>query len=110
MIKTLRDEEADDIQHRDRCQAQMNQNGNAISDLEHTKDMTQKELDRLADEEGDLKGKISALEEQIAATKADMEELLEFRNKDSKAFIAALQTDQDAINIIGKAIGFLSKF
>jgi len=110
MIKMLREEEQDDIQHKDRCEMQMNKNANDIGDLEHTKEMTQKELDRMADEETALKEKVTELEGQISATKADKEELLEFRNKENADFVKALKTDSDAVQLIEKAIVFLGEF
>jgi hypothetical protein len=110
MIKMLREEEQDDIQHKDRCEMQMNKNANDISDLEHTKEMTQKELERMGDEETALKEKVTELEGQISATKADKEQLLEFRNKESADFVKALKTDSDAVQLIEKAIVFLGEF
>jgi len=110
MIAILRGEEADDIKHRDRCQANTNANNNAIEDLEHYKEKTEKELERLADEETAKKAKITELENQITATKGDMEELLEMRNKGSGDFVKALKSDTDAIALIEQAIISLSGF
>lgn len=110
MIALLRKEEAEDIAHRDRCEASQNKNANDADDLEHAMSKADDDLVRLGDTEGELKATIKSLKESIGSTKSDMEQLLDMRNKESKAFVKALKDDADAVALIGKAIVSLSQY
>jgi septal ring factor EnvC (AmiA/AmiB activator) len=110
MIAVLRKEEAEDIAHRDRCQNSQGKNSNDMADLEHDIEKAGEELERMGDEEEELKATIKSLEEQIAESKTNLEELLSMRNEESERFKQALKDDQDAVNIIAKAIVAISKF
>jgi peptidoglycan hydrolase CwlO-like protein len=89
MMEVLRAEEQDDIKHRDRCQRSENKNGNEMEDLNNAIEKKGASIDRMKDEAGATKEKIAELEAQMKATEADMDELLELRNKDSADFKAA---------------------
>jgi len=110
MIALLRTEEAEDVAHRDRCESSQNKNANDMDDLGHDINKANNELLRLGDSEVELQSTIDSLEESIGNTKSDMEELLEMRNEESKAFIQALKDDADAVALIEKAIVSLSQF
>jgi len=110
MIALLRTEEAEDIAHRDRCEASQNKNGNDMSDLDHDIDKAGDQLGRLGDTENELKATIKSLEEEMATTKSDMEELLSMRNDESAAFKKALKDDADAVALIEQAIVSLTQF
>jgi len=110
MIALLRKEEAEDIAHRDRCESSQNKNANDADDLEHAMSKADDDLVRLGDTEGELKATIKSLKESIGSTKSDMEQLLDMRNKESKAFVKALKDDADAVALIAKAIVSLSQY
>lgn len=110
MIALLRTEEAEDIAHRDRCESSQNKNGNDMSDLDHDIDKAGDQLGRLGDTENELKATIKSLEEEMATTKSDMEELLSMRNDESAAFKKALKDDADAVALIEQAIVSLTQF
>merc|ERR1719498_1946523 len=104
MIALLRKEEQDDIAHRDRCENAQNANANEMDDLKHEIKKTEDALKRMGNTKRELEGEISGLETEIKATKKDMKELLDMRNKDVKAFRQALKDDADAITLLKQAI------
>jgi hypothetical protein len=110
MVALLREEEASDIEHRDRCQAQENANQNAMSDLDHEIEKTGESLGRMEDEEKELETKIETLEASIEETKTEMKELLDERNEEAAQFKTALKDDVDAVDLLDKAIVSLSAF
>jgi len=110
MIALLRKEEAEDIDHRDRCESSQNKNANDADDLEHSMGKAADDLTRLGDTESELKATIKSLKESIGSTKSDMEQLLDMRNKESKAHVKALKDDADAVALIEKAIVSLSQY
>jgi len=110
MVALLRAEEASDIEHRDRCQAQENANQNAMGDLDHDIEKTGESLGRMADEEKELQTQIETLEASIEETKTEMKELLDNRNEENAQFKQALKDDVDAVDLLDKAIVALSKF
>lgn len=110
MIALLRKEEAEDIAHRDRCESSQNKNANDADDLAHSMKKADDDLVRLGDTESELKATIKSLKESLASTKGDMEQLLDMRNKESKAHVKALKDDADAVALIEKAIVSLSQY
>jgi chromosome segregation ATPase len=110
MIASLRKEEAEDIEHRDRCQAAQNKNGNDAADLDSDIAKAGDKLTRLSDKEDELKATISSLEDELAKTKGDMEELLEMRNEEVATFRKALKDDADAVKLIDMAIVSISSY
>jgi len=110
MMTLLRTEEQDDIKHRDRCENAQNANSNEMADLKESIKKTKDSLGRMAREKKDLEGDVKNLEGEIKATTDDMDELLKFRNKESKDFIKALKDDTDAVALMKQAIVALSKF
>jgi chromosome segregation ATPase len=110
MMEVLRAEEQDDIKHRDRCQRSENKNGNEMEDLNSAIEKKGASIDRMKDEAGATKEKIAELEAQMKATEADMDELLELRNKDSADFKRQLKDDADSVKLLEEAIIALSKF
>jgi hypothetical protein len=110
MIALLRKEEAEDIAHRDRCEGSQNKNANDAADLDHDISKAGDQIQRLNDNENDLKATITSLQGSIDQSNSDMKELLEMRNAESKAFKKALKDDADAVALIAKAIVSLSQF
>jgi len=110
MIADLRKEEEEDIAHRDRCQTARNKNANDKEDLNHKIETTDAEIEKLQTAEMDLKRQITNLEETVAATTAEMEEMLKLRNKAEKEFKAALLADTQAVDLLSAALVALTKF
>jgi hypothetical protein len=110
MIGMMRKEEAEDIQHRDRCETKQNANQNAQDDISSGITKVKASLLRMGNTEGELKANLKTIQDEIAATKKAMDELLEMRNKESGEFTQALKDDANAIQLISEAIAVLSKF
>jgi phage shock protein A len=110
MIALLREEEASDIEHRDRCQAQETANQNAMGDLDHEIEKTGESIGRMEDEEKSLQTEVETLEASIEETKTEMKELLDNRNEEEDQFKKALKDDVDAVDLLDKAITSLSAF
>jgi len=110
MITVLREEEADDIAHKDRCERAENKNANDMADLAHEMKKSGDALGRMGDKKSDLETAIKTLETDIADTKDDMTELLEMRNDAVAEFKQAMKDDALAIGLLEKAIEALSGF
>lgn len=110
LISELREEEKEDIAHKDRCQGAQNKNKNDIEDLEYKIEKASKEIERL---EGEAQGKSNKIEEiskEIDTTKEDMTNLKDMRNKEHEEFLEAIDADKKAITAIDEAIVTLTKF
>jgi hypothetical protein len=110
MIALLRKEDAMDIEHRDRCQNAENANKNNKEDLEGDVAKAESSLKVMEGEEKELGSAISDLEKEIAESKKNKEELLKLRNKEESDFKKALLVDQQAVELITKAIESMKSF
>lgn len=110
MIRDLREEEQDDIVHRDLCENQQNANGNELADIGSAIEKTEAALKRMENTKKNLGDEISQLEKDIAATKKEQAELLKLRNSEVGEFRQALKDDADAIELMKQAIVTLEKF
>jgi len=110
MIALLRKEEQEDIQHRDRCENSENANKNDIEDVDGAIEKSDESLERMGNTEEDLKKHLLDVEGQINATKSDMQDMLDQRNKDHAEFVYALKMDSDAIGLIEMAVAKISKY
>lgn len=110
LIQIMRDEEAEDIAHRDRCEAQQNDNKNKIEDLNHAIERTDTTISQLEDKESELKDKIKTIEEAMNATKEDIDELKTSRNEEHEAFLGSVKADTDAVALLEEALRTLRKY
>jgi hypothetical protein len=110
MIALLRKEEQDDIEHRDRCQAGTNKNNNDLEDLSHDIEKAEETLGILKNKQKETQQELKAILSEIEATKKAMEDRLEMRNEERKAFEQALLDDTKAVESIGLAIASLESF
>merc|ERR1719265_328921 len=110
MINTLREEEKDDIAHRDRCEDKHNANKNSKEDAEHAKSKAAAEIKRLEQAILDKQADVKQIEEDMAKTKTTMEEMTTQRNKETDEFKKAMKADQDSIELLQKAQDELGKF
>jgi len=110
MIERIREEEAEDIAHRDRCQNAEGKNKNDMEDVKAAQEETKEKIGRLKDKEKEIKGKIDDLETEIEDTEKKMEERLKLRNGEREDFEEALKVDQEAIDSLNQAITALMRF
>merc|ERR1719428_2512833 len=110
MIALLRKEEQDDIEHRDRCQAGTNKNNNDLEDLSHDIEKAEETLGILKNKQKETQQELKAILSEIESTKKAMEDRLEMRNEERKAFEQALLDDTKAVESIGLAIASLESF
>jgi len=110
MIERIRQEEAEDIAHRDRCQNAEGKNKNDMEDVKAAQEETKEKIGRLKDKEKEIKGKIDDLETEIEDTEKKMEERLKLRNGEREDFEEALKVDQEAIDSLNQAITSLMRF
>mmetsp|Transcript_77978 Transcript_77978/g.141818 ORF Transcript_77978/g.141818 Transcript_77978/m.141818 type:complete len:704 (-) Transcript_77978:119-2230(-) len=109
MLKVLRDEEASDIAHKDRCESSKNANANVIDDLTAEIEKTDLKLQSLKTDYDSAVEEISALKREITNIQSDMSEILQDRNKESAIFKKANKDDTDAIAVLDLAIAALAK-
>lgn len=110
MIKVLRQEEKEDIAHRDRCEMAQGKSKNDLEDLDHDITKVGKELDLLDDQVTELQGKIDTIGKEINATKKDKEDLKGVRTQEQEDFVKAMKADQEAIEVLEKAITALKRY
>jgi len=110
MISMMREEEAEDIKHRDRCEAKQNANQNAKDDLEAAITKSKAAMERMGNTKAELGKNLETVEGEIEATKKAMEELQKMRNKEESDFKQALEDDAEAVSLLEQAIAALSKF
>jgi len=110
MIATVRAEDEDDIQAKERCKAEYAALFSENGDLDHSKTKNENLIKRLENEHGELQKKLEKTDEEIKAVEKEMSDALEERQEQMKDFKKALQDDKDAAATIGKAIESLSAF
>eukprot|EP00747_Dinoflagellata_sp_TGD_P133189 gnl/TRDRNA2_/TRDRNA2_175164_c7_seq11.p1 gnl/TRDRNA2_/TRDRNA2_175164_c7~~gnl/TRDRNA2_/TRDRNA2_175164_c7_seq11.p1 ORF type:complete len:406 (-),score=158.32 gnl/TRDRNA2_/TRDRNA2_175164_c7_seq11:141-1229(-) len=110
MIQVMRDEEAADIEHKDRCEAQQSKNANDMEDLKHDIGKTEEKIGRMEDNVAEYKKKIEECEAQIGEVETQMKEMLDERNEEYKLFQKALDDDLKAKALLEAAIDALSSF
>jgi predicted nucleic acid-binding Zn-ribbon protein len=110
MMALLRKEEQKDIEHRDRCENGENANKNELEDVNHAIEKSSESLERMANKEGELNKELENVEQQINATKTDMQDMLDHRNKEHAEFVFALKMDSDAIGLIEMAVARIAKY
>jgi len=110
MIANLRQEEADDVAHRDQCEKGDNALQAEKDALEHTNKNAQAKSDRLQSKSDALQESIVKTEQEIEDTKNAMTAALNTRNEEHDAYVQALKDDQDAVSLLAKAIGQMGAF
>mmetsp|Transcript_76986 Transcript_76986/g.198252 ORF Transcript_76986/g.198252 Transcript_76986/m.198252 type:complete len:720 (+) Transcript_76986:66-2225(+) len=110
MIGSLREEEQEDIAHRDRCQGAAKKNKNELEDLDHTKTKTQEDIKRMEGVEDKLEAKTDELKDDIKDSKTELREMAEMRHQENAQFKQALKDDDAAVKLLQTAIVALNKF
>merc|ERR1719498_2048041 len=75
MIGMMREEEAEDIKHRDRCEAKENANQNAKDDLNAEITKMKEHMNRMKNSKADLAKAMKAVSKEIKDTKKAQDEL-----------------------------------
>merc|ERR1719247_2065589 len=110
MIQTLRAEEQEDIENRDWCEAKDNKYKNQKEDMEYKIGQTEGLIERLTAKSNEMEEQIAATQAEITATEEAMEEALAQRNQESQDFKDALKDDTDAVALLAQAIEALTSF
>mmetsp|Transcript_121384 Transcript_121384/g.339911 ORF Transcript_121384/g.339911 Transcript_121384/m.339911 type:complete len:468 (+) Transcript_121384:1-1404(+) len=110
MMEVLRQEEQDDIAHRDRCENAADKNTNDMEDLGSAIGKAEKKINRSKDRAGQLKIDIDTLKAAISQTETEMKELLDLRNDDVADFRQAVKDDTAAIALLEQAMVALTRF
>jgi len=110
MIALLREEEQEDIDHRDRCERAEDKNANDMEDLNSSIAKAQDKIEAHQETERDLSNEITALEGQIENTQSEMKAALDLRNDAVAEFRQALKDDTDAVSLLDQTIIALSEF
>jgi len=110
MGEDLRQEEQDDIQHRDRCEGAENKNANGVEDLTHAMKKAETLIDNLQANMDSLEAKVAQLDDDIAKSNQDLNQLLKMRNAEVKEFRTAMKDDTDAVAILNQALAAIQSF
>jgi predicted nucleic acid-binding Zn-ribbon protein len=110
MIALLRKEEQEDISHKDRCDREENGNKNDLEDVDGEIFKSKENLERMGNKEENLDKELAKVEAEINATKTDMQDMLDQRNKEVAEFKYALKMDADAIALIEMAVVKIQKY
>jgi len=110
MIALLRNEEQDDIAHRDRCQAGESQNEANMADLASDIAKAEAKLTKMGNTIGTLGAEVGQLEIDMNNTQTDMGTLLSLRNTDVSEYRRAVKVDAESVALIEQAIEALTKF
>ena len=110
MISKLRDEEQSDIDHKDWCESERNKANTQNEDLEYAKDSLDKGMKRSGAKIAELNKEHAATKKDMSDLKKEMEDALDVRNAENAAFKDSIKADTDAVTLLTKAIGALSKF
>lgn len=110
MVQILREEEQDDIAHRDRCENAEAKNGNELEDSAHAIKKAEEKIGRLGDSETDLSTQIDTVKQDINKTLTDLAERKKLRTKEYEDFKQAVKDSQDAIKLLEQAITTLANF
>jgi len=110
MIANLREEEQEDIVHRDRCQRADGKNTNDMQDINSAMTKLNSTELQLQGDEGKLQGEVDTLTGDINATKLQIASALDTRNEGVSDFRQALEDDIQAVALLEQAIATLARF
>jgi len=110
MVGILREEEQDDLKHRDRCETKGHAIEMDIADTNAAIEKSEDKLDRMENADHELETALGACEQKIEETEHDMQEMADLREEERAEFEHALNTDSDAVKLVAQAITKLSKY
>jgi len=109
-IKHLREEEQEDVEHRDRCQDQMADNAAEIATLTDTAAKAGTLVSRLKEEAKEMQGDLEELREEIKENEDDMAESEAERKEERSKHLVALKHDKEALALLEDAIVSIKAF
>merc|ERR1719450_1571669 len=86
MMVVLRQEEADDIAHKDRCENADNANANELDDLEAAIEKTEDKIKSTKETKTAVEGELQTTEDNMGKTQGEIDELTKFRTTESDDF------------------------
>jgi len=110
MIAKLREEEQEDIKHRDTCQGSQTKNKNNMVDLDYDITKLGDAIKRVEDDMVDDQKKLDKLAKEVNASKTQMDDLKSVRQQNHDKFVQSIKDDADAVKLIQEAIDALTKF
>merc|ERR1719420_1236495 len=110
MIEDLRVEEQEDIKARDVCNNQENALNAQEEDLAYNIKKKGEAKERMEAKKKEVIDEKLNIQDQIAAAKTEMEEMLAARNEENAEFKKALKDDTDAVALLEKAIQSITAF
>jgi len=110
MIKNLEDEEQEDIDQRDWCKETLFQKETELSRYNYKIEKTEAKITKLTEVKEQLEDAIASTDAEILATHEEIAELEATREAENGAFNTAKSDDEAAAELLGVAIGQLSKF
>lgn len=110
MIKTLKDEEAEDLKNKEACEADRAEDTRAAIKLSREMDDATDTITRLNGEIEDLKAKKAEAEATSKKTKEELSEATKQREAEKKEYEVALSDDEEMAKVVGKAKAVLQDF
>lgn len=110
MIASLRKEEQEDIEHRDRCERAEGKNSNDLEDIGAAVNREGQKISLLENEQGKLLGQVDDLETEINRTRDEIAEALSMRNSEVDQFRQVLKDDADAVALLVQTLVTLRRF
>merc|ERR1719352_1183317 len=108
MVKLLRQEQQDDIDHRDWCEGEKNAAANKQESLSYDMEQLTNKINRLNNKKNELGNTINNTLAEMTEVELSMNESKDARNEENAAFRQAMKDDADAIELLGKAIEVLA--
>merc|ERR1719343_1175298 len=110
MINTLKTEGADDVEKRDQCKAEYQSIESKVKNVTWLIQKNVAKIDRLEQLIELRKEQKRKTEDEIAHVDATMRDLTSVREDENRAFLAAKEEDQDAIDLLMQARQALSSY
>jgi len=110
MIGVLRQEEAEDISHRDRCEAKQNDNKNSMEDANLGINKEQTTIKRLDNEEKETTADIKAFQASMEKTQKKIDDVTESRKNDAATYRQTVKDDKDSLALLEQAQAAFVKF
>merc|ERR1719352_605134 len=108
MVKLLRQEQQDDIDHRDWCEGEKNAAANKQESLSYDMEQLTNKINRLNNKKNELGNTINNTLAEMTEVELSMNESKDARNEENAVFRQAMKDDADAIELLGKAIEVLA--
>eukprot|EP00451_Oxyrrhis_marina_P006855 CAMPEP_0204303602 /NCGR_PEP_ID=MMETSP0468-20130131/83991_1 /ASSEMBLY_ACC=CAM_ASM_000383 /TAXON_ID=2969 /ORGANISM="Oxyrrhis marina" /LENGTH=609 /DNA_ID=CAMNT_0051282917 /DNA_START=49 /DNA_END=1876 /DNA_ORIENTATION=- len=110
MLATLKEEDATDIENRDNCVEQENDNHNRLQDLDYAIKKLGNKISKLNSKKDRLEEEIGGTQDAISNQEQVMADAMVQRNADHDDFVQAKADDEAAIALIKQATEVLTRF